>query len=108
MPDSYIIHLTPYHSLRQHSVAISNAVHSDINPHVDNIFDFIRDKVVYVGKAIDEELLAAVRSDEEFEHVSCNLKVRPDAMLDWNIMLVGIDIDPEDDEMRGRIRSIGK
>jgi hypothetical protein len=58
-PQSYFVHLAPGHSLEQHSTAIIR----DIQPHILYILDFYKEQIVYVGRGIDEELLAAIRTD---------------------------------------------
>jgi len=70
-----MIFLAPGHSLQAHS----EAIHRNITPHVYTTFDKLYgdDKVVYLGASIDDELLAAIRSDPKVELVEYDTKAFP-------------------------------
>jgi hypothetical protein len=74
---SYIVYLAPGHSLEQHSAIIKK----DITPYVEHIYDMYTEKVVYVGKRIDQDLLQAIRADKRVELVECDGIPEPDAEL---------------------------
>ncbi|TVY27984.1 hypothetical protein LHYA1_G003487 [Lachnellula hyalina] len=67
VPNSYVIYLTPGHSLEQHSEAVGK----DMKPLVHHVFDMYTEKVVYVGRPVDGSLLEAIRADEGVELVEC-------------------------------------
>lgn len=67
VPNSYVIYLTPGHSLEKHSEAVGK----DIKPFVHHVFDMYTEKVVYVGRPVDGGLLEAIRADEGVELVEC-------------------------------------
>jgi len=65
-PRGYFVYLLPGHTLAQHSAAIGR----DIQPHISRVLDSIhKDRTVYIGKNIDEELLDLIRMDKGVEYV---------------------------------------
>lgn len=74
VPDSYIIYLAPGHSLAAHTSAIGQ----DTKPFVHHIYDFYTEKVVYVGRPVDKQLLEKIRSDKGVELVECEAEAVPD------------------------------
>lgn len=74
VPDSYIIYLAPGHSLAAHTLAIGQ----DTKPFVHHICDFYTEKVVYVGRPVDKQLLEKIRSDKGVELVECEAEAVPD------------------------------
>ncbi|CAF3457601.1 unnamed protein product [Fusarium graminearum] len=74
--DSYVIYLRPGHSLDDHAKAIKH----DLKQHIDHVYSFIEDKVVYVGMAIDKDLLAAIRGDPKVEKVEVQGSASPAPM----------------------------
>lgn len=74
--DSYVIYLRPGHSLDDHAKAIKH----DLKPHIDHVYSFIEEKVVYVGIAIDKDLLAAIRGDAKVEKVEVQGSASPAPM----------------------------
>lgn len=74
VPDSYIIYLAPGHSLAAHSSAIGQ----DTKVFVHHIYDLYTDKIVYVGRPVDKQLLEKIRSDQGVELVECEAQAVPD------------------------------
>lgn len=74
VPNSYIIYLAPGHSLAAHSSAIGQ----DTKPFVHHIYDFYTEKIVYVGRPVDKQLLEKIRSDQGVELVECESEAVPD------------------------------
>ncbi|RFU24979.1 hypothetical protein B7463_g11366, partial [Scytalidium lignicola] len=70
----YIVYLALSYTLEQHSMTI----HRDITPHVERILNFHEDKVVYVGQAIDDDLLTAIQADPNVESVYHSPKIFTD------------------------------
>jgi soluble P-type ATPase len=66
VPGNYGVFLFPGHSIEQHSAAIK----TDITPHIMHIVNKLwADRVVYSVRNIDNDLLAAIRSDPGVEFV---------------------------------------
>lgn len=62
IPDAYVIHLAPGHSIEKHSLAIE----VDITAHVDHILDTkSKVEITYVGRNISSSLLTAIRKDPQ-------------------------------------------
>ncbi|KAI7774893.1 hypothetical protein LA080_007676 [Diaporthe eres] len=74
VPSSYIIYLAPEHSLAAHSSAIGQ----DIKLFVHHIYNLYTEKVVYVGRPVDKQLLEKIRSDQGVELVECEAEAVPD------------------------------
>ncbi|KAF4956267.1 hypothetical protein FSARC_11623 [Fusarium sarcochroum] len=66
--DSYVVYLLPGHSLDDHATAIQR----DLKPHIDHVYSFIKEKVVYVAQSVDKKLLDAIRADRKVEKVEVN------------------------------------
>lgn len=69
----YVIYLNPGHSLEDHALTVS----SDLMKHVDHVYTFFTDRVVYVAKDIDASMLAAIRADAKVESVEVEGGQRP-------------------------------
>jgi hypothetical protein len=66
VPGFYGVYLVPGHTLHQHI----ETVKTDLTPYIYNIFDRLYpDRVVYGCEDVDDELLAAIRSDPGVEAV---------------------------------------
>ena len=66
VPGGYFVYLLPGHTLAQHSAAIGR----DIQPYIFTVLDYIhKDRTVYAGRGIDEELLDLIRMDKGVEYV---------------------------------------
>ncbi|KAH6711535.1 hypothetical protein BKA61DRAFT_611155 [Leptodontidium sp. MPI-SDFR-AT-0119] len=60
VPGYYSVFLFPGHSIEEHSAAIK----TDITQYIMFVFDKLyTDRVVYSARGIDDDLLAAIRSD---------------------------------------------
>jgi len=70
IPGEYFVHLSPDHSLEQHSATI----HRDITPYAKDTRRFHKAKNVYYGRGIDDELLSAIRADPKVEKIPVRLK----------------------------------
>lgn len=67
LPGRYTIHLTPGYSLDEHL----EYTEKDRSKHVGRILsNLYKDKVVYIGRNIDETLLAKIRSDPKVEKLT--------------------------------------
>ncbi|KAF5027006.1 hypothetical protein F66182_881 [Fusarium sp. NRRL 66182] len=73
--DSYIVYLRPGYSLDDHA----NAIQGGLESHIDHVYSFIKEKVVYVAVSVDKTLLAAIRADPKVEKVEVQGSVNPAA-----------------------------
>lgn len=73
MNSNYIVYLLPGHSLADHVKKVS----PDLMKHVDHVYSFITDQVVYVGKGVDASLLAAIKADTNVETVEVQSEDMP-------------------------------
>lgn len=66
VPDAYVVHLAPGHSIEKHSSSIK----TDMTPHIDRVAD-TKNKIetTYIGHNISSSLLNAIRSDPQVKLV---------------------------------------
>lgn len=72
IPESYLVILQPGHTLIKHSEAIGFA----IEPFIFTIFSLPGPSIAYGAHNIDDEKLAAIRTDEGVRIVYCDKRVK--------------------------------
>jgi hypothetical protein len=59
IPDAYIIHLAPGHSIEDHS----SAIRTEITPYIHRLEETNKKGIIYTGKSIPYSLLSTIRAD---------------------------------------------
>lgn len=85
--EAYTVYLFPGHSLQQHF----EAIYEDLKPYNLGVLDAIYlDKVVYVVQKVNDEMLAAIRSDPGVEFVDYDYMAYADEAVEEEPSLTDI------------------